>query len=92
MVATFCVGLRNDSRTFKKITDNKILNTETLLALLLDDFRTFLCLVCGEKNKNQSIYKLLTTEMNEESSTGFNSPEEFEKARREILERSEYGK
>ncbi|RGD72907.1 hypothetical protein DW687_11735 [Anaerofustis stercorihominis] len=91
MVATFCVGLRNNSRTFKKITDNKILNTETLLALLLDDFRTFLSLICGEKNKNQSAYELLTSEAKEKSKIGFNSPEEFEKARREILERSKNG-
>ena len=43
------------------------------------------------KNKNQSAYELLTSEAKEKSKIGFNSPEEFEKARREILERSKNG-
>ena len=88
MVATFCVGLRNDSRVYKSLTDNNILTNDTLLALLIDDVRNLTCALAGVENKNVSIYHLLTGNTIKENKFGFATVEDFEKARKSIIERS----
>lgn len=87
LAATLCVGLRNDSRVYKKLTDNHSLSTNVLIGLLIDDFRAFVYGVLGVKNENKSVYKILTGEYENEISKGYDTPEAFEEARKKIIER-----
>lgn len=83
-VATLAIGLRDDSRIKRKITNTKLTIDQSLLALLLDAIRinNWMHTKDAQKKRNmpESIYKRLTsTEKNEnEDLRHFDSVEDFE--------------
>lgn len=88
-VAIFCIGLRKDSRIKRKLSGNK----HSIETLLLASATDYLALIFwaqtedGQKgiNKPNSIVDLLLEVAEEREIVGFNSAEEFEARKREIL-------
>jgi len=89
MVATFCVGLRNNSRVYKEITGGNVLNTDTLLALLIDDVRNLMFALAGKENKEISVVELMLNKSTKQKQTGFISIDEFEKKRKSFIRKEE---
>lgn len=91
LIATLAAGLQETSRINMKMAGQRLTTTDSLLAIIYDKLN-WLCWAKTEdaqhkKNRPKSLFMLLTTdEKEDESATGFDSPEEFEKRRREILE------
>lgn len=91
-VAIFCIGLREDSRIKKKISGNK----HSIDTLLLASVTDYLSLILWTKTKDgqkginrpASVLNQLLGSDKENDVTAFNSAEEFEAARKEIIEGS----
>lgn len=83
-VAIFSVGLREESRIYRKMLgypSNRW--DERLLALILDKLNH---MFASEKADIKSVYSLLFGEEEKEGNVmSFTSPEEFEEARRRII-------
>lgn len=89
MVATLSVGLRADSRIKMKINGDKIPLDTSMLVLLLDSLHMLRWELSGAKGKKpDSIYLKINEPKKESDVMAFNSSEEFEEYRRQILERS----
>lgn len=90
LIATLAAGLQETSRINMKMAGQRLTTTDSLLAIIYDKLN-WLCWAKTEdaqhkKNRPKSLFMLLTTdEKEDESETGFDSPEEFEKRRKEIL-------
>lgn len=87
-VATFCVGLRDDSRTKMKINNLPVSFETVLLAMIADrlGFLVWSKSKDAEKGFNRPksiVQSLFKCESNE--NIAFSNAEEFEKAKREIL-------
>lgn len=88
-IAVFVCGLRADSRIMQELagTNHSI---DTLLRARMVDSLSWLVwskTVDGEKNRNhpKSILEMLTNPQPEKECKGFNTADEFERAREEIL-------
>ena len=85
LVAVLVIGLPDNSRVKMKLSGQKLTLEESLLALLLDDFRTYIWARSKRRgSRPKSIYKELTKdkEPKEELMT-FETPEEYEAFMRE---------
>ena len=89
-VATLSVGLREDSRIKLIMTGQKRPIDTLLLAFIADKLSAFIYGFTDDarKNKNRpkSMVEMLLNEEHEPEISAFNSPEEFERRRREIIE------
>lgn len=89
MVATFCVGLRNDSRIKMKLS-NMEYSIETLLLGMMADSLNFIAwskTEAAQRNENrpQSIYNMLMGIVDVKSVDSFASGKDFENMRMKIL-------
>lgn len=93
-VATLSAGLRGDSRIKMKMTGSDLTRTDLFLTVIAD----YLALIMWSKTKDgakgrnrpKSIRELFSKKQ-ENDIVGFNSPEEFEKARQAILNEVAHG-
>lgn len=90
-VAVFSIGLRDDSRIKMKLSNQKVSTETLLLAGIFDRLSTLAWFKTadGQKgtNRPESIVEQLTAEPKERKEMVFTSGEEFERARKEILEK-----
>ena len=93
MVATFSVGLRENSRIKMKMNDMKFPLDTMLLATIVDKLALLVWMQSKDGaegvNRPTSIVATLLDEPKEKEIVSFSTPEDFERARKEILERSE---
>ena len=93
-VATLSIGLRGDSRIKMKLSGSDLTRTDLLLSVIAD----YLALILWAKtkdglrgrNKPKSIREMFSTKK-ENDIVGFDSMEEFEKARQAILSEVGHG-
>lgn len=89
-VATLSVGLREDSRIKLKMTGQKKPINTLLLAYIADKLSAFLYGFSDDakkhRNRPKSMVDMLLNENKEPAITAFDTPEEFERRRREIIE------
>lgn len=90
-VAAFSVGLRDESRIKMLMNKHKYPLNTILMASILDSLKmlswSFVGSANGEERPESLTAILLGIEQeNEKENNGFNSPEDFERARNEILE------
>ena len=93
-VAALSVGLRGDSRIMMKMTGSDLTRTDLILTIIAD----YLALLVwfktkdGKHNRNKPtpLRDMFRTKM-ESDVAGFDSPEEFERARAALLEEVTYG-
>lgn len=88
-IATFCYGLRNDSRLKMKLMNSKV-SFETLLKAVAVDRLNFIAwskTKDAQKNMNKpkSIVAGLLQEHTTRNNISFSSPEEYEREKEEIL-------
>lgn len=92
-VATFSVGLRENSRVKMKINNMKYSLETILLASAVDRLSILIWAKTkdGERgvNRPESIVAQLLDEKEEKKITAFNTPDEFENAWKKIIEGSE---
>lgn len=86
LVATFSAGLREDSRIKKKIRGTKVSFTEEALARFYDLFHVFALAQCGVEDEPESLLDYFNDELRPKKTVGFDTPEEYEAARRRIIE------
>ena len=90
LVATLCVGLRDDSRVKMHIAGIKLTLEQTLLARIVDEltFQSWAKTKDGQKNRNRpkSVLKTILEEKKEDQHETFSTPEEFEKAWEKICQ------
>lgn len=90
-VATLAAGLREDSRIRRKADGMKVSLDILLLGIIADacNFLVWTQTKDAQKGKNRpkSIVDILTKEKKDSDVQAFITPEDFEKKRREILER-----
>ena len=95
MVAVFSDGLPKDSRIKLKMTGAKITLQEMLLALTVDRLGLLWWskTVDGQKGRNrpESIFALLCNEPIEKKEQAFNSGEEFEEMKKQLINQMEGG-
>lgn len=88
-ISTLAVGLRADSRIMLKLSGMKISTEMMLLTAILDNLNILIWSKTKDAEKGRNKPKSLFTELTKEDcNTAFSGIEEFEKARKEILERS----
>lgn len=86
-IAIFAKGLREDSRIRMKMSENKFNVKESLLAGILDRLTLILYSKTKDAEKGKNYPKLLLDEVEKkEELEGFMSSEDFEIARRKIIE------
>ena len=90
LVATLSVGLREDARIKLKLSGQKRPINTLLIAYIADKLSAFIYGFTDDakKNKNRprSMVEMLLEEEHEPDLTAFDTPEEFERRRREIIE------
>lgn len=90
-VATFSVGLRDSSRIKMKLADVAVTNTDILIASCLDQlqFLTWAKTPDAEKgiNRPPSVVKKLLGKEEPKQCNAFASGEDFEKYRKDLIER-----
>ena len=89
-VATFAMGLREDARIMMKITKRTLKLETMLLAGILDRLSLLVWQNTedGQKGENKPesmLMKLMGMDEDENEVAGFNTAEEFEKKRRQLL-------
>lgn len=89
LVATFCVGLREDSRIKMKMSGAKLPHDTLILAMIFDRIGDLAWSLGNRTDRPPSLVKLLCEEVKEDNLDiqTFDTPEEFEKERRRIIER-----
>lgn len=89
LVATLCMGLRDNSRVKMEISGSKITLEQSLLAHMADDlsFQSWAKTKDGQKNRNRpnSILKTLLEDKKDEMEA-FMTPEDFDKAWEKICQ------
>lgn len=86
-IAIFAKGLREDSRIRMKMSESKFNVKESLLAGILDRLTLILYSKTKDAEKGRNYPKLLLDEAEKkEELEGFMSSEDFERARRQIIE------
>lgn len=90
LVSTLAIGLSEDSRIKKKITGTKVDTDTLLLAMLIDSVNMLIYMNTKDAkdgiNRPKSIATILTGRDNEDQKVGFSTIEEFERAKRRIIE------
>ena len=91
LVATLSVGLRENSRIRMKLNGAKIRTDTTLLAYIADKL-SWLVWANTEDAQNglnhpKSILSMLTGEMKDEDALAFDTAEDFEEARKELIKK-----
>lgn len=90
LAGTLACGLRENSRIKMKMSGQKLSTIEILLASCADQLaiQTWTKTKDAQKgwNKPKSLLSILMGETEEHNVVAFDSPEEFEKARKKILE------
>lgn len=91
--ACLAAGLRNDSRIKMKMIGARIDIKTRLLAAIFDKLN-WLCWTHTKdaqhnRNRPESILGILTGEQQEDNTMAFNSPKEFEAARKKALEKKQ---
>ena len=93
-VAALSVGLRGESRIMMKMTGSDLTRTDLILTLIAD----YLALILWAKTKDGKHNRNKPTPLRdmfrtkkESDVAGFDSPEEFERARAALLEEVTYG-
>lgn len=88
-LATLVKGLRHDSRLASAISGYKYTHTELLLGRIIDElsFQSWTKSTDAQHNKNRpiSLVQMFMNGSDTKEHLDFESPEEFEKARAEIL-------
>lgn len=86
--AVLACGLPEDSRIMKKKAGTNAGLKELLLAAIVDNLRCIKNGLAGTNDSQQSLVSLLTgtPQKSETGQAGFDTPEEFEAARKRILE------
>lgn len=90
-IATLSAGLRADSRIMLKLSGMKISTEMMLLTAILDNLNILIWSKTKDAEKGRNKPKSLFTELSksaDDDNTAFSGIEEFEKARKKILERS----
>lgn len=87
LVATYSVGLREDSRIKRKMRGDRLTYTEALLAMIHDLLANFIWAVYGSGEAPKSLFDELngTSVKPTPKNRGFDSPEAFEAERQRIL-------
>ena len=85
MAAAFSAGLRYDSRIKMKLRGDKLPPDIVLLALIHDRLTDIAWSLSGSEEKPEHIADLLIRGREEKNSIGFDSAEEYERAREWIL-------
>ena len=92
-VATFSVGLRDDSRIKLKMNNMRCSLKEMLLATIADKLSMLVWMNSedGQKGNNRPISILATLfgDKEEKSNVAFDTPEDFENAKKKIIEGSD---
>lgn len=93
-VAALSIGLRGDSRIMMKMTGQELSRTDLILTIIAD----YLALILWSKTKDGKHNRNKPTPLRdmfrtkkESDVAGFDSPEEFERARAALLEEVTYG-
>ena len=90
LIATLAAGLRPDARIVMKLTGRKLPDEDGIITLIYDRLN-WLCwtwTIAAEHKKNmpESLYEARTgTLKTKQKASGFSTPEEFERKRKEIL-------
>jgi hypothetical protein len=91
-IAAFSSGLRDDSRIKLKMSGQPAPLQEVLEAAIVDRLTAIISILTGDKKQQDSLVEILygTTDDKKEKNTQdakvFDSPEDFEQARREIFQ------
>ena len=89
-IATLVYGLPEQSRTMRAITGQQFETTDRLIALVIDLMQNYIWLRGGKKGTQpQSLFRGMASIRTDEF--GFDSAEEFERARQEIIEGNKNG-
>lgn len=92
LLSILVTGLPPESRIKQKLNKEKIGLTDTLLAGILDSLNHIAYMLQGKKHGKHpaSVLEMLrnVSEKKTKKSISFSSPEEFERRRKELLERS----
>lgn len=97
MVATFSLGLRDDSRIKQKMSGDKVPLNSTLLSIIADSLRTLVWFKTKDgvkgNNRPESLYDLLHSEpeAQEKKFDVLDTPEDFDMARQQILDNLKKG-
>lgn len=88
LVATFSAGLGEESRIQRKLRGDKLTYTNTILAKIYDRLGVVFWSIYGDgETLPESLLELLSgDEVTRQEKFGFDTPEEFEEARRKIIE------
>ena len=94
LVATFSVGLREDARIWKKISGRRLSCTDAILARLYDRLNEFIYAILRIDGEPERMYPILeglekpdeSKEQEEEKFVSYGSVDEFNEARKTILE------
>ena len=93
-LAALASGLPPYARSKRELTGQEYPENTLLTAMLIDSVNTIAWLMTedGAKNRNRpgSVYQLLTGQETEQEITAYQSGDEFEAARQEILRRGGY--
>lgn len=88
-LATLVTGLRADSRTKMAINGAKVPTETLILAMIYDKLSQWIWMNTkdGQKRRNEpkSLVELFTSEPKESQVESFDTPEEFDRARQQIL-------
>lgn len=92
-VAIFSIGLREDSRIKMAINKSKLDSIQTLLVHMLDSMNMLVWLNSSDgakgANRPKSIYDKLMNHGTDKENLSFESAEDFEKTRNEIIRKIE---
>ena len=88
-IAMLACGLKADSRIKTKLAGVKVSPPNSLLyALIVDELRVIRYWLSGDKkNAPEFVTEIMHNGLPEKETQGFNTAEEFERKRREIIER-----
>lgn len=89
-VATFCMGLRRNSRLKMKLMNSKVPFETLLMAVAVDQLKILVWSKTKDAQKGMNKPKLIAenlmnVQIQHSNNLSFSSPEEFEKAKNEIL-------
>ena len=90
LIATLAAGLRPDARIIMKITGRKLPDEDSVITLIYDRLN-WLCWTRTKdaehkKNLPESLYEARTgMKKTKQKTSGFSTPEEFERKKKEIL-------
>lgn len=95
LLATLASGLRDTSRVKLKMSGQQITVDTMLLAAVVDHLAVSVWIRSEDarkgRNRPQSVLSMLTGQVQEKTSEGFATPEEYERKRAEIIRGERHG-